>query len=91
VEKCEFRKTELRFLGHVISAESIKADPEKTMAVTKFPTSCNRQELRRLFGLVNYMGKLSAAMAENSGKLRQLLGKNSDWYWGQYRTKSLHA
>jgi len=86
-EKCEFRKTELRFLGHIIGAEGIKADPEKIMAVTKFPTLCNRQELRRFFGMVNYMGKFSAAIAENSGKLHQLLGKNSDWYWGPVQEK----
>jgi len=79
-EKCKFRKTELRFLGHIIGAKGIKADPEKTMAVTKFPTLCNRRELCRLFGMVNYMRKLSAAIAKNSGKLRQLLGRNSDWY-----------
>jgi len=52
------------------------------MAVTKFPTLCNRQELHRFFGMVNYMGKLSAAIAENLGKLCKLFGKNSDWYWG---------
>jgi len=78
VEKCKFRKTELRFLGHIIGAEGIKADPEKTMAVTKFPTLCNRRELRKFFGMGNYMVKFSAAIAENSGKLRQLLGNNSD-------------
>jgi len=89
--KCEFWKTELRFLGHIIGAEGIKSDPEKTMAVTKFQTPCSRQELHRFFGMVNYIGKLSAAIAENTGKLYQLHDKNSDWYWGQYRRKSLHA
>jgi len=81
-EKYEFQKTELRFLGNILGAEGIKADPEKTMAVTKFSTLCNRQELRRFFGMLYYMGKFSAAIAENSGKLRQLHGKISDWYWG---------
>jgi len=86
-KKCEFRKTELRFLGHIIGAKDIKTDPEQTMAVKKFPTPCNRQELCRFFGMVNYMRKFFAAVAENSGKLRQLLGNNSDWYWGPVHEK----
>jgi len=31
--------------------------------------------------MVNYMIKFST-ITENLGKLRQLLGKNYDWYWG---------
>jgi len=57
-EKCEFRKAELRVLGHIIRAEGIKADPEKTMAVMKFPTPSNRQELRRFFWLGELYGNI---------------------------------
>jgi len=86
-EKFEFEKSELMFLGHIIDAKGIKAEPEKTMAVTRFPTPCNRQELHRFIGMVNYMGTFSATIAENSGKLRQLLSKNFDWYWGPLQKK----
>jgi len=57
------------------------------MAVTKFLTPCNRQELRRFFCMVNYMETFSATIAENLGKLRQLLSKNFDWYWGPLQKK----
>ena len=33
--KCEFFKTELLFLGHIISAGRIKPDPAKVEAITK--------------------------------------------------------
>ena len=29
IKKCEFRKTEMKFLGHIVSKEGIRADPEK--------------------------------------------------------------
>ena len=32
-EKCEFFKTSVRFLGHVIDQEGIKPDPEKVQAI----------------------------------------------------------
>ena len=44
-EKCEFNKKKIIFLGHVISPEGIAADPEKTLAVQKFPTPTNTTEL----------------------------------------------
>ena len=31
--KCEFWLTEVRFLGHVVSASSVSVDPEKVKAV----------------------------------------------------------
>ena len=34
--KCEFWLTELRFLGHVVSALGVSVDPEKVEAVMKF-------------------------------------------------------
>ena len=32
-QKCEFSKTKLTFLVHVIDADGIRADPEKTKAI----------------------------------------------------------
>lgn len=36
-DKCEFLKTEVTYLGHVISKEGVKPDPKKLEAVRKFP------------------------------------------------------
>lgn len=35
--KCDFFKTELLFLGHIISAGGIEPDPAKVEAITKMP------------------------------------------------------
>lgn len=37
-QKCHFGFHELLFLGHVVSSEGIRPDPEKTAAVEKLPT-----------------------------------------------------
>ena len=31
--KCEFSKSELKFLGHIVNKQGVKADPAKTRAV----------------------------------------------------------
>ncbi|VDH93329.1 Hypothetical predicted protein [Mytilus galloprovincialis] len=40
-KKCAFMKSEVSFLGHIVSADGIKADPGKVDAVDKFPTPRN--------------------------------------------------
>ena len=34
VEKCELSKSEMAFLGHIISVTGIRPDPKKTEAIT---------------------------------------------------------
>ena len=82
VDKCMFDKEEIRFLGHIIDREGIHVDPEKTRAITDFPTPKNKKELRKFFGMMNYLGKFSAALAKDTSALRQLLQKDSEWAWG---------
>ena len=45
-EKCEFSKTKLLFLGHLIDSNGIQADPEKTTAIQQMHTPKNVPELR---------------------------------------------
>ena len=79
--KCQFGKTEIKFLGHLISEKGIQPDPDKTAAIAKMPRPTCVQELRRFLGMVNHLGKFSKNLAELSQPLRELLGKNNLWTW----------
>ena len=50
-QKCEFRKDKLTFLGHIIDADGIRADPEKTEAIRKMSPPTSVSELRRFLGM----------------------------------------
>ena len=80
--KCEFAKMELKFLGHIIDGQGIRADPEKTTAITEYATPNTVPQLRRFMGMVNQLGKFSSNLAELRQPLRQLLSKRSTWLWG---------
>jgi len=55
VEKCEFGKAELEFLGHsTINSEGCKPTPDKVRAIRDFPKPHTVVELRRFLGLVNF-------------------------------------
>jgi hypothetical protein len=38
LDKCEFLRKEVTYLGHIITRDGVKPDPNKTCAVKKFPT-----------------------------------------------------
>ena len=45
-EKCEFRKRSIKFLGHIIDKEGLRADPDKTAAIVKMEPLKSVSELR---------------------------------------------
>lgn len=40
-EKCQFMHKEIAYLGHIISTEGVKPDPNKIRAITEFPAPKN--------------------------------------------------
>ena len=82
-EKCHFRVSEVRYVGHVLSADGVKPDPQKVEAINGMPVPVNREELQRFLGVVTYMSKFIPNMSQKSAALRQLLQKDVKWSWGQ--------
>lgn len=82
-EKCEFGVPEVKFLGHVVSMEGIKLDPDKAKAIFDLAPPTCLTEGRRLMGMVNYLNKFSKKLAEYGAPIYEVLGSPSRWYWGQ--------
>ena len=91
VDKCKFSQREVKFLGHIISDEGIRADPGKTAAISDMKTPTNIHELRSFLGMVNQLGKFIPQLAERTKPLRDLLSKKNHWYWGEEQKKAFHA
>lgn len=51
--KCRFLRKEVAFLGHVVSADGIKTDPEKVESVKTWPVPLNVKELQSFLGLAS--------------------------------------
>ena len=52
--KCELWLIEVKFLGHVVLASSVSADPEKVKAVMSWERPKSIFEIHSLLGLVGY-------------------------------------
>lgn len=81
-KKCEFRKKRTLYLGHVLEAAGISADPEKTAAIRKLPAPESVTQLRAFFGMLNHLMKFLPGLAEMTKPLRDLLASDAAWTWG---------
>ena len=77
--KCEFCKSSLTFLGHVIDQRGITADSNKTAAIQQMETPKSVSELLRFLRMVNQLGKFSPNIAELSKPLQELLSAKKVW------------
>ena len=52
--KCEFFKTEINYLGHVVSQDGIRTDDKKIEAIRNWPRPVTNTEVRSFLGFTNY-------------------------------------
>ena len=53
-QKCEFGRSRVKHLGHVIENGIVYADPDKVSAVRTWPKPTNVKEVQQFMGLANY-------------------------------------
>ena len=80
-QKCLFFSEEVKYLGHILSAEGIRPVQDKVEAIQKAPRPSNVTELKSFLGLVNYYGKFVSNLASNLHPLYQLLHHTAEWNW----------
>ena len=53
-EKCKFFQTSVRYLGHIVSRDGVKTDPDKTEALKTWPRPQTLKELQSFLGFTGY-------------------------------------
>ncbi len=51
--------TEIKYIGHILSAEGLKPDQEKVKAIINTPQPHDKAALMRFLGMVQYLSKFS--------------------------------
>lgn len=77
LDKSEFLRKEVEFLGHIITAEGIKPNKNKIEAIKKFPIPKTPREIKSFLGLVGYYRKFIKNFAKITKPLTQCLKKNT--------------
>ena len=81
-EKCVFLKKEIKYLGHIISGESLKPDPAKLDGVRQWPVPSTLKQLRSFLGFLNYYRRFIKGFSDLARPLNDLLRADVPWQWG---------
>ena len=87
-KKMNLRKTEVKFMGHLITKDGLKPDPDKIKDVENMPKPKSKQELLSLLGFINYLAKFMSKLAHISQPLRELTTKKAQFVWSPQHDKA---
>ena len=76
-------KQKLKYCGHVLTSEGILPDPAKVEAITRMPRPRSKTEVRRLLGMINYLGKFLPQLSDVSEPLRNLTKEQNQFIWSK--------
>ena len=81
-DKCQYGKKEVKFFGHLLSAQGLRPSPEKVDAILQMPAPRNVTELRSLCGMLNYLSRFTDGLATAMKPMTDLLKSGVVFLWG---------
>jgi len=80
-EKIQFREKQVSYMGHIISSEGLRADPNKLKAINEMPPPTDKKGVQRVLGMINYVQKFAPNLADLAKPLRELVKKDNKFVW----------
>ncbi|GBN37554.1 Retrovirus-related Pol polyprotein from transposon 297 [Araneus ventricosus] len=90
-KKCRFFRKEVSYLGHIISADGVKTDPEKTKAVVDWPRPETVHDLRSFLGLCTYYRRFVRNFSAIARPLHKLTEARTNFNWTEECEKSFNS
>ncbi len=97
LKKCKFAQKELWFLGHIISVEGIRTDPDKIAKMVTLSPSTNLKELRSRLGLFSYYWQYIKGFSDIMRRIYELTRKENskavlfEWTADKQRFETIKA
>ena len=83
IDKSEFFKTEVIYLGYVISTEGIKMDPAKVQAIQEWEYPLNVKDVRAFLGFANFYRRFIDQFSELASPLIALTKKGTAFIFSE--------
>ncbi|GFW58334.1 retrovirus-related Pol polyprotein from transposon 297 [Trichonephila clavipes] len=90
LKKCLFAAQEVKILGHLVSSNGVRPDPDKVKAVKNFPTPKNIHDIRSLLGLCSYFRRFIKGFCYPAEPL-SLLKSGVEFHWGPEEVEAFHS
>ena len=89
--KCDFFKSNLSYLGHMISSEGISPMPGKLDSIRNMKAPRNAREIKQFLGLAGYYRKFVPRFSDLSRPLTRLTRKDTPFEWSTQCEHSFQA
>ncbi len=89
--KCEFLKSRIEFLGHLVDGDSIHTVDSKITAVKNFPTPKSVENVRSFLGLAGYYRAFAKNFASIASPLTWLLKEHIPFLWNDAQQQSFNT
>src|SRR5882757_587721 len=80
LEKCDFEKTKVEYLGMIIGENTVEMDPVKVQAVAEWPVPTCKRDIQVFLGFTNFYQRFIKDYAKMAKPLSKLTGKE-EWEW----------
>ncbi|KAJ8874648.1 hypothetical protein PR048_025514 [Dryococelus australis] len=80
-EKYTLHERQVTYMGHVLSADGLKANPHKVQAIQDIQPPTTVKDLQRFLVMLNYLATFLMSLATISRPLQQLAYHGTTWMW----------
>jgi transposase InsO family protein len=81
--KCNLFRSELHFLGHIVSGDGVRVDPAKVAAMREFRTPTDIHKLRRFLGMAGFYRRFVDGFGKIAKPLTDLTRAGVKFEWTQ--------
>jgi len=79
LDKCQFLKEEIKYLGYIINSEGKRPDPRKLIALSEFPEPHDVHSIRAFIGIASWYRKFILGFSSIARPLIHLTKKDTPW------------
>ena len=80
-KKAKLRLTEVKYVGHILTANGVTADPDKIKVIQDMPRPTCVKEIQRFTGFIQYLSKFLPKLSDVCEPLRRLTKEGTEWCW----------
>ena len=86
--KMKLKQESVAFMGHLLTRDGLKPDPEKVKAIVEMPPPEDVTEARRFLGMVTYLMKFLPSLSDIARPIRQLTQDDVEYQWASEQEKA---
>lgn len=88
--KCQFEKSSVKYLGHIVSREGLRIDPDRVKDIEAVQTPSDKKGLQIFLCMVNFVGPFIENLSGNTKALRDIVKAENAFVWTEAQDKEFH-